>query len=337
MNPKLFLKTLLTTMWFMMVVGCGGDTPEPAPAPTEAGVAQVSVEAATPTPVEVPTQAPAAGFTPTSKCLVPDVIGLDVAVAESSLAGPGLQPVKDFRHDESVAENAIISQDPPAGTTLELCQGDVVVVVSLGAVPVPTETPHPTDMGPVPTVDIVESLEQPPAATVEALEARYQRAIGLLNIQQWADAQAELWAIFDINPNYKDVQTQLVAVNAEVAKLVPTPTPISEIFTLEPDYDSGWVADNRNTNHRTLFRHELGVIPSQMTIFFSPSESHETVYPLLWPWGEDRSGNPVTVEVNSTQLVLNIWSGRHLHGAWRGDTDQWIHYDFGYWRVLLWR
>ena len=164
MNPKLLLKTLLTIALFMMVVGCGGDTPEPAPAPTEAGVAQVPVEAATPTPVEVPTQAPAAGFTPTSKCIVPDVIGLDIAVAESSLAGPGLQPVKDFRHDESVAENAIISQDPPAGTTLEPCQGDVVVVVSLGAVRKPTETPRPTDIPASPT-PIPTETPLPPTPT----------------------------------------------------------------------------------------------------------------------------------------------------------------------------
>ncbi len=158
MNAKLLLKIFLTIALFAMVTGCGGDTPEPEPAPaaapTEVAVAQAPVEA----------QAPAAGFTPSSKCIVPDVVGLDIAVAESSLAGAGLQPLKDFRHDESVAENAIISQEPAAGTTLEPCEGDVVIVVSLGAVPVPTETPGPTET-PAPPTETPIPTPVPPTAT----------------------------------------------------------------------------------------------------------------------------------------------------------------------------
>jgi tetratricopeptide (TPR) repeat protein len=64
-----------------------------------------------------------------------------------------------------------------------------------------------------------------PTATAQALEARYQRGLGLINLQQWAEAQAELRAVFDADPNYRDVQSLLRQVNAEVARLTPTATP----------------------------------------------------------------------------------------------------------------
>jgi tetratricopeptide (TPR) repeat protein len=77
-------------------------------------------------------------------------------------------------------------------------------------------------------------------ATGQVLEAHYQRALGFINLEKWVEAQAELQSIFDVDPNYKDVQAQLALVNAEVAKLTPTATPtplatpIPPIITLRP-------------------------------------------------------------------------------------------------------
>lgn len=160
MNPKLLIKIFLTIALFVMVVGCGGSEPEPAPAPTEVAVAQTPAKASTQTPTEAPTQAPAAGFTPETVCRVPDLVGEDVSKAESTLAAAGLQPVKDFRHDESIATNAIISQEPAAKTMLEPCEGYVDIVVSLGPPPVPTDTPPPTDT-PGPTETPAPPTETP--------------------------------------------------------------------------------------------------------------------------------------------------------------------------------
>ena len=159
MNPKLLIKTFLTIALFVMVVGCGGNEPEPAPAPTKV-LTQTPAKASTQTPTEVPTQALAAGFTPETVCRVPDLVGEDVSKAESTLAAAGLQPVKDFRHDESVATNTIISQEPAAKTMLEPCEGYVDIVVSLGPPPVPTDTPPPTDM-PGPTETPAPPTETP--------------------------------------------------------------------------------------------------------------------------------------------------------------------------------
>ena len=66
-------------------------------------------------------------------------------------------------------------------------------------------------------------------ATAQALEVHYQRALGFINLEQWAEAQVELQAVFETDPNYKDVQTQLAVVNAEIAKLTPTATPAPSV------------------------------------------------------------------------------------------------------------
>ena len=95
-------------------------------------------------------QAPPVGFTPAAVCEVPDVAGLNEVAAQSMIAGLGLQPVRSMLHDVTVADGAVISQDPPAGTRLEPCSGDVKIVISLGPMPGPSATPEPTST-PVPT------------------------------------------------------------------------------------------------------------------------------------------------------------------------------------------
>jgi Tfp pilus assembly protein PilF len=66
-------------------------------------------------------------------------------------------------------------------------------------------------------------------ATAAAVETRYQKALAYINLGRWAEAQVELEAVFEIDPNYKDIQAQLAMVNSEIAKLTPTvtPTPLS--------------------------------------------------------------------------------------------------------------
>jgi hypothetical protein len=71
---------------------------------------------------------------------------------------------------------------------------------------------------------IKATLTAAPAATAEALEFRYQKGMGYLNTGRWLEAQAELEFVFEIDPNYKDVQTRLTEVYAQVAELKLTPT-----------------------------------------------------------------------------------------------------------------
>lgn len=78
------------------------------------------------------------------------------------------------------------------------------------------------------------TAEAAPTATAAALEVRYQRALGLINLEQWSDAQAELEYVFNVDPNFKDVQAQLAEVKTKVAESLsantsvsPTPMPTS--------------------------------------------------------------------------------------------------------------
>ena len=73
-----------------------------------------------------------------------------------------------------------------------------------------------------------------PTATAEALEVRYQKGLGYINMGRWDEAKAELEQVFEVDPGYKDVQARLVDVEARLADiraltstatLVPTNTP----------------------------------------------------------------------------------------------------------------
>jgi len=85
------------------------------------------------------------GFTPAEICEVPNVVGLDQAAAERMLTELELQPVRSNQYDPSVIAGAVISQDPPAGSIMKPCQGDVTIVISLGPLPTPSPTSLPTN------------------------------------------------------------------------------------------------------------------------------------------------------------------------------------------------
>jgi len=80
----------------------------------------------------------------TEICEVPNIVGLDQAAAEGMLTGLGLQPVRSNQYDPNVTARAVISQNPPAGSRMKPCQGDVTIVISLGPLPIPSPTPVPT-------------------------------------------------------------------------------------------------------------------------------------------------------------------------------------------------
>lgn len=222
MNPKLLIKISFAIALFVMVVGCGGSSPEPAP--TEAAVAQVPVEAATPTPVKVPPQTPAAGFTPEAICRVPDIVGLDVLVAKSTLAAVGLQPVENVQHDESVATNAIISQEPPAKTMLKPCEGYVDILVSLGPAPVPTdippptETPSPTDT-PAPPTETPTLTPVPPTVTPEPPSPTPTPRAGLITFASPSDPNA-LNPILGWQPGGSTANAYDLTLNSEALTVI---------------------------------------------------------------------------------------------------------------------
>ena len=66
-------------------------------------------------------------------------------------------------------------------------------------------------------------------ATATTVETHYQKGLAYINLEKWAEAQVELEMVFEVDPSYKDVQSQLAEVEArlsEIKALTPTATPI---------------------------------------------------------------------------------------------------------------
>ena len=122
MIRKCFGLVSLLIVVTLVLVACGGASSGDSSQP--AGVAQSPAQRA---------------------CLVPDVVGLNSVAAEAKIVGSGLQMLTSKEFDSNVPGDVIISQNPPAGTRLEPCAGDVTLIVSLGPEPRPTDTPVPTD------------------------------------------------------------------------------------------------------------------------------------------------------------------------------------------------
>ncbi|MCQ9207924.1 MAG: hypothetical protein NG712_00880 [Omnitrophica bacterium] len=104
-------------------------------------------------------------------------------------------------------------------------------------------------------------------------------------------------------------------------------------LTGAPDYDSGWVADNRNTSHTTTYNHNLGVLPSKISIWFSPTNPPTRIYPLVWPHTAE---NPVSTDMDENQFRMHIYGPYSLHKSWV-TPDTWTNYDSGFYRVRIWK
>ena len=71
-------------------------------------------------------------------------------------------------------------------------------------------------------------------ATATTVETHYQRGLAYINLEKWAEAQVELQAVFEIDPNYKDIQTQLAEVEARLAEIRALTPPVTPVPTRTP-------------------------------------------------------------------------------------------------------
>jgi tetratricopeptide (TPR) repeat protein len=58
-----------------------------------------------------------------------------------------------------------------------------------------------------------------PTMTATALEFNYQKGLGYINTGRWQEARTELESVFEIDPNYKDVQVKLKEVYTRLEEL----------------------------------------------------------------------------------------------------------------------
>ena len=73
-----------------------------------------------------------------------------------------------------------------------------------------------------------------PAATAEVLEAHYQKGLGYVNMARWDEAKAELEQVFEVDPNYKDVQAKLAEVEVKLAETPTLPPTATSTATPKP-------------------------------------------------------------------------------------------------------
>ncbi len=170
-----------------------------------------------------------------------------------------------------------------------------------------------------------------PIMTAEALEFRYQKGIGNLNIGRWHEAATELEAVFETDPNYKDVQAKL----AEVYEIVGT-TPVVEsavglsavtpglplpLITLQADdYDIGvdiWVDDGSGS-------------PCRRGLLYNAWPFTERANSVTYTF-EAAAGN-YDLEVayaSAEDRAVEIWLNRHLisKAALNAITGGWCNED----------
>ncbi|WP_080400901.1 hypothetical protein [Burkholderia ubonensis] len=103
-------------------------------------------------------------------------------------------------------------------------------------------------------------------------------------------------------------------------------------FNSSYEYDSGWHSADNKIHQNLRFTHNLGFSPSMISIFFSPDQ--ETSYPLLWPHSPHGTGDPLSIWVTSTVIVLGISNDVPLHGAYDGQSNLWTQWTSGYFRVF---
>ena len=107
-----------------------------------------------------------------SKCVVPNLMGQSEDAARQSLTELGLTPVETNQYSDGFDAGMIIRTDPPAGSELDPCEGDVLMVVSLGA---GAEEPTPPPAATEPAATEPPATESPaptaqPVATVSPLD-----------------------------------------------------------------------------------------------------------------------------------------------------------------------
>jgi len=117
-------------------------------------------------PAPTATVAATAPAGPTSQCKIPDLTGMDQQSAMKNLAALGLTPVKTLDYSDTIPADSVIITDPPPGTTLDSCQSNVTIVISMGPrqpgalTPLAQkDTPAAPDL--IPTPDMSSSLDKP--------------------------------------------------------------------------------------------------------------------------------------------------------------------------------
>lgn len=102
-------------------------------------------------------------------------------------------------------------------------------------------------------------------------------------------------------------------------------------------FDSGWFAADTKRSQNLRVAHGLGATPGRMQLWFSPNAQGEPAHATEFNWPSPPSGNPVSVWVDSKNVVVAITGGTVFRNVYDGDTTVWTRYDEGYLRIVAQR
>lgn len=76
--------------------------------------------------------------------------------------------------------------------------------------------------------EVKATIAAAPTVTTEFLEFHYQKGAGYININRWHDAKKEMELVFEIDPDYGDVQERLVEIYTKIEQLRPFASPTGQ-------------------------------------------------------------------------------------------------------------
>lgn len=163
--------------------------------------------------------------------------------------------------------------------------------------------------------DARATVQAAPAATREALEVTYQKGLAYMNLGRWSDAKSELEQVLESDPNYREVQSKLADVMAQLEKsstvtpvalptTVDTPSPTSTPRTIVTQIVSG-IGDPVSTTPE-------GPFDLRATAGYVPVESWATISGATHIWyGDYRSGplyfaKDLEIPADATDVTASI-------------------------------
>jgi hypothetical protein len=97
---------------------------------------------------------------------------------------------------------------------------------------------------------------------------------------------------------------------------------------------SDWVPVDNSASRTVRIAHDLGVLPKELTVWFSPSATGENARLVTWSWSNGNSGNPVAIGADERAIRIEIFANASIAGDWNASTGAWTLHDRGYFRTV---
>lgn len=87
-------------------------------------------------------------------------------------------------------------------------------------------------------------------------------------------------------------------------------------------FDSGWWPVGPGPSGAINFDHQLGAVPKQLNVRFSPTADRAAFILITWRW-EPKNGDPVAISATFVAVEARLWSGPPVGGTWSPTDDNW--------------